>query len=356
MAADPTCPAAIPRLIRWTVAPGRSAVDRLVDTCISGWSPNSTFSRPAICSGEYFCARSASTFARSAGFVTSFAGFAGFGRDARAYANPCAVVARGTAGGAVAGKAEREIVSKAARQAWRMAWRIPVGRPGHDQVMSETRDYQDWHHRYDDPNSGLSWRLELVRRHIGDALDRHPGETRILSLCSGDGRDVLGVLADRDDAGRVSAVLLELHPELAQQARDAAATAGLKQVDVRTVDASRVDAYRGATPADLILMVGVFGNIADADISRLIAFAPQLCRPGATLVWSRGRKFSRELPGVTSGDLNDEVRSQLKAAGFSEVAYETHEGGGRPALGVVDYAGPPVKLRPDQPQLFTFLR
>lgn len=189
-----------------------------------------------------------------------------------------------------------------------------------------------------------------------DALDGHPGETRVLSLCSGDGRDLLGLLAKRKDADQVSAVLLELHPELAQQAGDSAANAGLTQVQVRTVDASSIDAYRGAAPADIIVMVGIFGNIADADVWRLIAFAPQLCRPGATLVWSRGRKFSRELPGVNSDDLNDEVRARFATAGFSEVAYETHEGRGRPALGVVRYAGPPVEFRPGQPPLFTFLR
>lgn len=222
--------------------------------------------------------------------------------------------------------------------------------------MSETRDYQEWHRRYDDPGSGLSWRLQRVRQHIDDALDRHLGKTRVLSLCAGDGRDLLGVLAERADAGRVSAVLLELDPELAQQARDAAATAGLAQVQVRTVDASNIDAYRGAVPADIVLMVGIFGNVADDDVWRLVSFAPQLCRPGATLVWSRGRKFRRELPGVTSGDLNDEVRAAFATAGFSEVAYETHEGGGRPALGILHYGGPPIELRPGQPPLFTFLR
>lgn len=167
----------------------------------------------------------------------------------------------------------------------------------------------------------------------------------------------MGVLAALGDAGRVSAVLLELHPELAQQARDAAAIAGLSQVEVHAVDASRVDAYRGgAVPADIVLMVGIFGNIADADVFRLVAFAPQLCRFGATLVWSRGRKFSRELPGVTAGDLNDEVRARFAAAGFEEFEYETHEGGGRPALGVLRYAGPAVELQPDRSPLFTFLR
>lgn len=222
--------------------------------------------------------------------------------------------------------------------------------------MGGTRDYQDWHRRYDDQRSGLSWRLQQVRRQIDDALDRYPGEVRVLSVCSGDGRDLVGVLSARTDAGRVSAVLLELHPELAQQARDLAAAAGLAQIQVRTVDASNVDAYRGAVPADLVLLVGIFGNVADDDVWRLLAFAPQLCRPGATVLWSRARAFSRPLPGVTPGDLNDEVRAKLAAAGFAEVAYETHEGGGLPALGVVRYAGPPVELRLGQPQLFTFLR
>ncbi len=222
--------------------------------------------------------------------------------------------------------------------------------------MSETRDYQDWHRRYDDPGSGLSWRLERVRHHIGNALDQHPGPTRVLSVCSGDGRDLLAVLAEKSDADRVSAVLMELHPDLAQQARATATAAGLAQVEVRTVDASYAEVYRGAAPADVVLLVGIFGNVADDDVWRLIEFAPQLCRPGATLVWSRGRKFSRDLPGVTSGDLNDAVRGKFAAAGFSETVYEPYDSGSLPALGVVRYDGPPVELRLDQPPLFAFLR
>ena len=44
--------------------------------------------------------------------------------------------------------------------------------------MGGTSNYQDWHGRYDDPASGLGWRLRRVRRRIGAALDRHQGSVR----------------------------------------------------------------------------------------------------------------------------------------------------------------------------------
>lgn len=222
--------------------------------------------------------------------------------------------------------------------------------------MSDLRDYQDWHQRYDDPESGLSWRLERVRHHIKAALDGRPGPRRVLSVCSGDGRDLLGVLADRHDADRVFAVLMELHPGLAQQARDRAAAAGLSQVEVRTVDASTTDAYERAAPADVVLLVGIFGNVADTDVWRLIDFAPRLCRPGATLIWSRGRHFTRDLAGVTLGDLNDEVRARFAKAGFTETDYETHDTSGLPALGVARYEGVCADRPLESSPLFTFLR
>ena len=251
-------------------------------------------------------------------------------------------MSRRTTGRAVAqrGRLSGTCPRSAARQARQLARGVPVGRPRHDQVISEARDYQEWHHRYDDPNSSLSGRLEQVRRQVGDALNRHPGKTRILSLCSGDGRDVLSV---RDDARRVSAVLLELQPELAQQARNAAGAAGLRQVEVRTVDASRVDAYRGVVPADFVLLVGIFGNIADADVSRLSAFAPQLCRPRATLgrVAASPAAGCRESRLVTSTTRCAHSQGGRLLGGRLQDARER----GRPALGVVRYEGPRVELQ-----------
>lgn len=207
------------------------------------------------------------------------------------------------------------------------------------------RDYELWHRQYDDPTSDLSWRLRTVQGYIRDALDRHTGPIRILSSCSGDGRDVLEVLAHRTDSERVHAVLVEAHPEIADRARRSAASVA-SHVEVRTMDAGVTDAYLGAVPAEVVLLIGILGNISDGDLARTIVHAPALCQPAATLLWSRAR---------VGGDLNDMVRARLEAAGFTELDYATMDAGTWPAVSVVRYDGPPMPL-PTGQQLFTFLR
>jgi hypothetical protein len=207
------------------------------------------------------------------------------------------------------------------------------------------RDYEQWHRAYDDPASSLSWRLGTVQGYIRRALDEHTGPVRILSACAGDGRDVLEVLSQRPDAARVTATLIELHPSIAKRAAKAAADIPAR-VEVRALDAGFTDAYIDAVPADLVLLVGIFGNIADADVFRTIEAAPQLCRPGATLLWSRGRG---------ARDLNDEIRARFAAARFLEQDYLTLDAGSRPAIGAVRYEGPRAELVAGQ-RLFTFVR
>jgi hypothetical protein len=211
--------------------------------------------------------------------------------------------------------------------------------------VAQLRDYMQWHRAYDDPDSGLAWRLRTVQGHIRRALDERPGPFRVLSACAGAGRDLLGVLAEREDAARVAATLVELHPGLAASAREAAA--GLTaRVEVRERDAGHSDAYGGAVPADLVLLVGIFGNISDADLRRTIDAAPQLCAPGGLLLWSRGRH---------DGDRNAMIRARFAAAGFAEVDYATRDAGSRPALGAVRYTGPATPLATGE-RLFTFVR
>ena len=112
--------------------------------------------------------------------------------------------------------------------------------------MGGVRDYLEWHELYDDPGSSLSRRLALVRDVLHAGLEIRSGPVRVLSLCAGDGRDILGVLAARDDAARVSATLVEVLPSLVERARRAAADVGA-DVEVVAADAGCSETYAGLT-------------------------------------------------------------------------------------------------------------
>ena len=216
--------------------------------------------------------------------------------------------------------------------------------------MSGVRDYLAWHELYDDPGSSLPRRLALVQDALRAELDSRPGPIRVVSLCAGDGRDILGVLAEREDAARVSVTLVEVLPELAERARRAAADVAA-EVEVVTADAGCSETYAGlkTVPADVVLLVGVLGNLSDEDVAATVAAMPHLCSPGAMLVWSRGRSLEGTDDFVTP------VREAFSAAGFAEVsvrAFDVEDD--RTALGVVRFDGSTVPLGPTQ-TWFTFV-
>jgi hypothetical protein len=107
---------------------------------------------------------------------------------------------------------------------------------------------------------------------------------RIVSLCAGQGLDVIDVLAGYPHARRVTARLVELDERNVAAARQRANAAGLSQFEVVVADATRLAAYEGAAPADIVLVCGVFGNISDQDVLHTIDLLPQLCRPAATVI------------------------------------------------------------------------
>jgi hypothetical protein len=161
------------------------------------------------------------------------------------------------------------------------------------------RDWYAWHRDYDDPDSALGRRLAAVQDQIRAALDAAPpGPLRAVSLCAGQGRDLIGVLAGHPRRGDVLARLVELDPRNAQAARQAARAAGLSRVEVVTGDAALTDQYAGMAPAYLVLACGVFGNMTDEDIQRTVDYCAQLCAHGGTVVWTRGRWAPDLLPQI----------------------------------------------------------
>ena len=176
------------------------------------------------------------------------------------------------------------------------------------------RDWSRWHRDYDRPGSFLAARLALVQMRIHAWLDRAPaGPLRAISLCAGEGRDLLGVLAHHPRARDVTARLVERDPRNAAAARAAVREAGLAGIAVVEGDAGHAESYAGAVPADLVVACGIFGNVSDADIEATIAALPSLCAPGAVVLWTRHR---------TPPDHTPAIRSAFAASGFAEVAFD----------------------------------
>jgi len=175
-------------------------------------------------------------------------------------------------------------------------------------------DWQAWHSDYDDADSPLAQRLVVVQKLIGTALDRaRPGRLRAISVCAGQGHDLIGALAAHPRRDEVAARLVELDEHNVTLARQAAEAAGLDRVETVLDDASITDAYAGAVPADLILLCGVFGNISAEDIANTISSLPSLCAASAVAIWTRHHH---------PPDLTPLIREMFARAGFDELAFE----------------------------------
>jgi hypothetical protein len=201
-----------------------------------------------------------------------------------------------------------------------------------------------WHARYGtDP--ALHHRLEIVRDLVRDELgSRAARPLRAISLCAGDGRDLLEVLATHPRGRTVRARLVDLEPSLVAAGRAEIERAGLSEVDFRCEDASVARAFAGAVPADLVLACGIFGNVADDDLHAFVRHLPELCARGATVVWTRGR---------FAPDLTPTIRRWFEEERFREITFVPIPDS-TASVGAHRFEGTPRPLDPAA-RLFTFL-
>ncbi len=243
-----------------------------------------------------------------------------------------------------AGRARSGRDRAGAERCWRgRCWPRPVVAAAGGGPARGGRDWAAWHDAYDDPGSPLAQRLLAVQAWIAAALDQAPpGPLRAVSICAGQGRDLIGVLREHPRRGDVTARLVELDPRIAAAARQLAADAGLTQVEVVTGDAAQTDAYAGLVPANLVLACGVFGNITDEDVARTIRCCAGLCATGGTVVWTRGR---------VEPDLVPQICEWFAAEGFELLGVSERETGW--GVGAHRFAGTPAPL-PAGERMFTF--
>ncbi|MDY7104831.1 MAG: SAM-dependent methyltransferase [Actinomycetota bacterium] len=204
-------------------------------------------------------------------------------------------------------------------------------------------DWVEWHRRYDDPTSTLSARLAVVVDRLRAAFDAAPpGPIRVVSLCAGEARDVCGAVADHARRVDVEAWLVEADPMLATRAAERAAAIGLAG-RVAVGDAGSLATFADAPRADVLLLCGIFGNVAEDDIRTTIDATPMLCASPATVIWTRHRRHP---------DLTPAIRAWFTDAGCEPVAFVS-PGPNEFAVGVERHRGPKL-VRAHDGRLFRF--
>jgi hypothetical protein len=149
-------------------------------------------------------------------------------------------------------------------------------------------DWYKWHEAYDSSPT-LQARLRLARTHITQALEAVPYfKIQLVSVCAGDGRDVIGALINNPRRFQISASLVEINPALVGQGNAALEQYGLKsQVQFLEADATLAATYESIAPVDVLVVCGVFGNVRDSSLESMIRNLACLCRSKAMMVWTR---------------------------------------------------------------------
>lgn len=182
-------------------------------------------------------------------------------------------------------------------------------------IESVARDWLEWHRGYDDPDSPLAARLQIVREFLSTALTRITAEidneVRIVSICAGDGRDVLPVLSSHT-CPPVRARLIEIDERLAHRAKTLATSLDLNRVEVMVTDAGATDAYVGILPAHIVLAVGVYGNLSAGGARSLVQFLPSIVARGGLVISSTALNREQWMAS--------DIPQWFMSAGFRELA------------------------------------
>lgn len=182
--------------------------------------------------------------------------------------------------------------------------------------MTGSEDWAKWPDRYDD-SLPLQVRLAAVRAQVSAFLDEcPPGPVRILSLCSGDGRDVLPVVSAHARLRDVEVWCIDANAKTLDRGKESARQAGLqRKTHFVQADAGLAASYADVVPADLVILSGMLGHLTSHDALNLFHRLPALCRTNGSVLWSRLNRGigNRQIPAL---------REVLRESGFEEVFLE----------------------------------
>jgi hypothetical protein len=213
----------------------------------------------------------------------------------------------------------------------------PEGAAKPDGIL-QIDNWSTWHDEYENEDSELNARKRAVQAQVAAiATQCPPGPVTVVSICGGQGREVIGALADHPRRADVRGRIVELDEKNSAFARAWAKKAGLDKLEVVTGDASLSTAYAGLPPVDVVVVSGVVGHLCHPERVQLITFLHQIVRTGGYAVntFYRGRE----------GELQ-QLRDAFSAHQFEEESFETLAGKFQFTIARNRYLGQPKPFEP----------
>jgi hypothetical protein len=160
--------------------------------------------------------------------------------------------------------------------------------------------WNDWHIIYDDKESAPYKRSLLTQQLINNYLISHKKNIIILSICSGQARDILPAIAGREDKDRITTYLLDIDKDCLEYAQEYACIHDIPNVHTINKDASLKESYDDIPKADLIVICGLFGHLVPEDIATTASFLAHISDNDAHVIWSINQNFNQTIDIFTS--------------------------------------------------------
>jgi hypothetical protein len=209
-------------------------------------------------------------------------------------------------------------------------------------------DWAKWHDNYK-VSPALKERLSIVRKHLSKCCISLPkGSIKIISICSGDGRDLLGLMEYHPRKQDVSALLVENNEELVDTGRKSIHEAGFEtQLKLVLSDATLFSTYDNYCPANIVLFSGVFGNVRVEETPNIIRNLRSLCNTDSYIIWTRHCRVNNGLKHI------EFIRNQFTENDFEETYYE-QTADGTFIIGTNKFCGNKIDLSAET-KLFDFV-
>ena len=172
--------------------------------------------------------------------------------------------------------------------------------------------WNDWHIIYDDKESAPYKRSIITQELVNNYLNIHKKNIIILSICSGQARDILPAIAGREDKDRITTYLLDIDKDCLEYAQEYARIHDIPNVHTINKDASLKESYDDIPKVDLIVICGLFGHLVPEDIATTALFLQTLIEDNATVIWSRNKFFN---------DHSDNIRNIFNQLSYKEIDF-----------------------------------